>query len=121
MRGSTPRVPLSGKLVSKVPELPCVIRDTRLVSIGGAMATVNGKATNAAQVAPGGKLSTQTWNAPGCVTCAAVTGTLSCVLSTKFTVGNAPFTETTELGVKPVPLRVSMNPGLPATINAGLT
>ena len=82
--------------------------------------TVNGRAPKAAQVAPFGKLSTQTWKAPGVAICVAVTETLSCVLLMNVTVGNVPFTETTELGVKPVPFKVSVKPGLPATASAGL-
>jgi hypothetical protein len=37
-----------------------------------------------------------------------------------FTVGNAPFTETTELELNPVPFNVSVKAGLPATAAAGL-
>jgi hypothetical protein len=83
-------------------------------------ATLNGRAAKAAQLAPAGKLSTQTWNAPGCATWAAVTGTLSCVLLIKVTAGNTPSTETTEFGVKPVPFSVSVKPGCPETVAAGL-
>src|SRR5579863_295863 len=86
----------------------------------GEFATVKGSAANAAQLAPLGKLSTQTWKAPGLVICAAVTVTLSCVLLMNLTVGNAPFTETTELALNPVPLRVSVKLGLPATAAAGV-
>jgi hypothetical protein len=45
---------------------------------------------------------------------------LSCVLLMNFTVGNAPFTETTELGVNPVPFSVSVKLGPPGTAAAGL-
>ncbi len=67
----------------------------------------------ATQGDPLGKLEAQTWNTPGCATNAAVTGTVSCVLLMKLTVGNVPFTETREFGVKPVPFKVSVKPGLP--------
>ena len=50
---------------------------------------------------------------------AAVTGTLICVLLMKFTAGNVPFTETTEFGVKPVPFKVSVKPGLPEKTEPG--
>ena len=86
----------------------------------GLSATVKGSAAKAAQVAPLGKLSTQTWKAPGCVIWAAVTDTLSSVLLTNFTVGKAPFTETTEFGVNPVPFRMSVKAGPPGTAAAGL-
>src|SRR3984893_10535402 len=96
--------------------LPWVMRETTT----GLLATVNGRAAKAAQVAPLGKFSIQTWKAPGFAICAAVTDTLSCVLLMKFTVGNVPFTETIELGVKPVPFKVSVKPELPETAAAGL-
>jgi hypothetical protein len=86
----------------------------------GLLATVKGNAANAAQLAPLGKLSTHTWKAPGFATCEAVTVTLNCVLLMNFTLGNVPFTETTELALNPVPLRVSVKLGLPATAAAGL-
>jgi hypothetical protein len=86
----------------------------------GLLATVNGRAAKAAQVAPLGKFSTKTWKAPGFAICAEVTGTVSFVLLTKVTVGNVPFTETSELGVKPVPFSVSVKPELQGTVVAGL-
>ena len=86
----------------------------------GLLATVKGSATKAAQLAPLGKLSTQTWNAPAFAICAAVTVTLSWVLLMNFTVGKAPFTETTEPGVNPVPFRVSVKAAPPGTAADGL-
>jgi hypothetical protein len=86
----------------------------------GLLATVNGNAANAAQLAPLGKPSTHTWNAPGFLIWAAVTGTLSCVLLMYFTAGNVPFTETTEFAENPVPFRVRVKAALPGTAAAGL-
>jgi hypothetical protein len=86
----------------------------------GLSAIVNGSAAKAAQIAPLGKLSTQTWKAPGFAICAAVTVTLSCVLLMNFTVGNDPFTETTDFEVNPVPFKVSVKLGPPGTAAAGL-
>src|SRR4029077_19848489 len=86
----------------------------------GLLATVNGRAAKAAPIAPLGKFSTQTWNAPGVAIWAVVTGTLSCVLLMNVTTGNVPFTETTELGVNPVPFRVRVKPELQGTVTAGL-
>ena len=42
------------------------------------------------------------------------------MLLTNVTVGKVPFTETGELGVKPVPFNVSVKPGPPATASDGL-
>jgi hypothetical protein len=95
----------------------------RLSGVGvtiGLLATVKGKAAKAAQLAPLGKLSTHTWNAPGFAICAAVTGTLSCVLFTNVTAGKAPSTETTELALNPVPFSRSVKFGPPGTAAAGL-
>jgi hypothetical protein len=96
--------------------LPWVMRETTT----GLLATVNGRAAKASHVAPVGEFPTHTWKAPGVAIWAAVTGTLSWVLLTNVTVGDAPFTKTTELGVKPVPFSVSVKAELQGTVVAGL-
>jgi hypothetical protein len=100
----------------------CALKD-KLSGAGntiGLSATVKGSATKAAHEAPLGKLSTHTWKAPTLAICAAVTVTLSCVLLMNFTVGNDPFTETTDFEVNPVPFKVRVKLGPPGTAAAGL-
>src|SRR5579864_2766241 len=86
----------------------------------GALATLNERNPNAAHAAPLGKSSTNTCNGPIFAICAAVTTTLNCVGLMNLGVRNVPPTETSDVALNPVPFRVRVKPGPPATAAAGL-
>src|SRR5438309_7585428 len=69
---------------------------------------------------PGAGVNTVTAAVPATATSAAVIAAVSWVADPNVVARFAPFHRTTEPGTKLVPLTVSVNPGPPATVDAGL-
>jgi hypothetical protein len=69
---------------------------------------------------PGVVLNTVTWAVPTAAISPASIVAVNWVEDTYVVVRFAPFHRTTELGMKPLPLTVSVNPALPAVAKAGL-